>query len=358
MPADRGPGGHHEWALLQPGGTSAVGAGLLFGASAPLARLLLLQTSPWLLAGLLYLGSGLGLSAYRWWRHQAAPRVSPSAWGTVVVATFAGGVCAPVLLMVGLRGMAATHASLLLNLEGVFTVLLARFAFGERVGWRLGLGMAAILSAAVLLTTGSHVSVVLLWPVVAVASACAAWALDNNLTRRVALIDATWLAALKGVTAGIANTSIALALGATWPPISVVVGALGLGSVAYGLSLVLFIRGLRDLGAARTSAYFSVAPFFGAALAVPLLGEAPHQRLLLAGVLMAVGVWLQLSERHSHIHVHEAMGHEHAHTHDLHHLHEHAGLVSTGEHNHWHHHEGQTHTHPHAPDIHHRHGHP
>jgi drug/metabolite transporter (DMT)-like permease len=272
-------------------------------------------------------------------------------------AVFAGGVVAPVLLMFGLTGMPASGASLLLNAEGVFTALLAWFAFKENFDRRIALGMAAIVAGAMILSWPGAVQFAGLWPALAILGACLAWGIDNNLTRKVSLTDATWIASIKGLVAGLVNLTLAMALGATLPSVPALAGAMLVGLMAYGVSLTLFVVALRHLGTARTGAYFSVAPFLGALLALTL-GDPITPQLLLAGVLMAIGVWLHLSERHEHEHVHEAMEHEHEHTHDDHHQHEHDPPVAPGtRHTHRHRHEATTHSHHHFPDAHHRHGH-
>ena len=343
--------------LRQPGVAAALGAALLFGAGTPLAKLLLAQASPWLLAGLLYLGSGLGLTAVRWLRRAPAVRLSRAEWPWFAGAVLAGGVAGPVLLMLGLTGMPASGASLLLNAEGVFTALLAWLAFKENFDRRIALGMAAIALGAVVLSWPGEARFAGAWPALAVLGACLAWALDNNLTRKVSLADASWIAAVKGLAAGSINLALAFGLGATLPAAPVVAASLLVGFLAYGVSLTWFVLGLRHLGTARTGAYFCIAPFFGALLAV-VLGEAVTVPLLLAGALMAVGIWLHLTERHSHEHTHEPLAHEHPHVHDAHHLHRHDPPVPPGtRHSHWHRHDVLTHTHPHFPDAHHRHPH-
>ena len=343
--------------LRQPGVAAALGAALLFGAGTPLAKLLLAQASPWLLAGLLYLGSGLGLTAVRWLRRAPAVRLSRAEWPWFAGAVLAGGVAGPVLLMLGLTGMPASGASLLLNAEGVFTALLAWLAFKENFDRRIALGMAAIALGAVVLSWPGEARFAGAWPALAVLGACLAWALDNNLTRKVSLADASWIAAVKGLAAGSINLALAFGLGATLPAAPVVAASLLVGFLAYGVSLTWFVLGLRHLGTARTGAYFCIAPFFGALLAV-VLGETVTVPLLLAGALMAVGIWLHLTERHSHEHTHEPLAHEHPHVHDAHHLHRHDPPVPPGtRHSHWHRHDVLTHTHPHFPDAHHRHPH-
>ena len=344
--------------MRQPGIATALGAAVLFGAGTPLAKWLLDSVSPWMLAGLLYLGSGLGLMLYRRVRQVPAAVLQPGEWRWLAGAILAGGVIGPVLLMVGLTRMPASGASLLLNTEGVLTALLAWFAFRENFDRRIALGMVAIVAGAAVLGWQGDARFGDAWPALAVLGACLAWGIDNNLTRKVSLTDATWVAAVKGLTAGAVNLALALVLGAHVPAIAPLGGALLLGLLAYGVSLALFVVSLRHLGTARTGAYFSVAPFFGALIAIPLLGEPVSLPLLAAGGLMAIGVWLHLTEQHNHEHTHEALEHEHEHTHDEHHRHSHGAAVAPGvKHTHRHRHEPLTHAHRHFPDAHHRHRH-
>ena len=343
--------------LRQPGVLAALGAALLFGAGTPLAKELLQIVDPWLLAGLLYLGSGLGLTLYRRLIRAPAVRMARSEIPWFAGAVAAGGVVGPVLLMFGLTGMPASGASLLLNAEGLFTVLLAWFAFKENFDRRIALGMAAIVAGAAILSWPGELHFAGLWPALAILGACLAWGIDNNLTRKVSLTDATSIASIKGLAAGAVNLTLAIGIGAQMPPVRAVAGAMIVGLLAYGVSLALFVVALRHLGTARTGAYFSVAPFLGALLAV-MLGDAITPQLLVAGTLMAVGVWLHLSERHEHEHFHDALEHEHEHIHDEHHRHEHDPPVAAGtRHTHRHRHEPTTHWHHHFPDAHHRHGH-
>ncbi len=340
-----------------PGVAAALLAAALFGAGTPLAKRLLADVSPWMLAGLLYLGSGLGLTLLRLARR--APRlrlpVRERLW--LAGAVLAGGVVAPVLLMFGLTRMPASGASLLLNAEGVFTALLAWFAFRENFDRRIAIGMFAIVAGAAVLSWPGEARFGDAWPALAVLGACLAWALDNNLTRKVALNDASAIAAVKGLAAGTVNLLLALALGDRLPVAPALAGALGLGFAAYGVSLALFVVGLRHLGTARTGAYFSVAPFFGALLAVAWLGEPLSAPLLAAAALMALGVWLHLSEQHEHEHAHLALEHEHEHEHDAHHAHPHADASVPARHSHRHRHPALSHSHAHFPDAHHQHRH-
>lgn len=342
---------------LPAGVGAALLAAALFGAGTPLAKTLMAGIEPWMLAGLLYLGSGIGLLLLRLVRHAPSARLGAGDWPWLAGAVLAGGVLGPVLLMFGLSGMPASGASLLLNAEGVFTALLAWFAFKENFDRRIALGMLAIVAGAVVLSWPGEAQFGALWPALAVLGACLAWGVDNNLTRKVSLADASWVAMVKGLAAGTVNLAIALALGAQLPGWSTLAGAAVLGFMSYGISLTLFVVALRHLGTARTGAYFSVAPFFGAALAVLLLGDRVTPAFAVAGALMALGVWLHLSERHGHPHAHEAQEHEHEHEHDLHHTHHASGETVPLRHSHRHRHEPMTHTHEHFPDEHHRHSH-
>ena len=346
---------------LQPGVLAALLAALLFGAGTPLAKLLITSLNPWLLAGLLYLGSGLGMALYRLITGAKRVHLAQSEWPWLIGAVFSGGVIAPVLLMFGLRDMPASGASLLLNAEGVFTALLAWFAFKENFDRRIAVGMLAILAGAAILnwpSESNQTKGASFWPALAILGACLAWGLDNNLTRKVSLTDASWIAAVKGLTAGVVNLAIAALLGiSALPSLLTISMAMLLGLVAYGISLALFVVALRHLGTARTGAYFSVAPFFGAMLALAM-GDVITLPLLIAGALMAFGVWLHLSENHMHVHQHEPMEHEHEHMHDEHHQHEHDEPVAPGaKHRHRHRHDDLTHSHPHFPDSHHTHDH-
>ena len=343
------PSGDHRTGI-----SAALGAALLFGAGTPLAKWLLDAVSPWLLAGLLYLGSGLGLTLYRRLIQTPAVRLPRNEVTWFAGAIVAGGIVGPVLLMIGLASMPASGAALLLNAEGVFRALLAWFAFKENVDRRIALGMAAIVAGAAVLSWPGEARFAGWWPTLAVLGACFAWGIDNNLTRNIALADATWIASVKGLVSGSVNLLLAFSLGASMPALPNLAGAMAVGLLAYGASLALFVVGLRHLGTARTGAYFSVAPFFGALLAV-LMGEPVTMPLLVAGALMALGTGLHLSERHEHEHAHEAMGHDHEHVHDEHHQHGHDVPVAAGtRHHHVHWHEPLSHEHPHFPDAHHR----
>ena len=343
--------------LRNRGVQAALLAAVLFGAGTPAAKLLLGGLSPWLLAGLLYCGSGLGLGLIRLARRSPRVHLTRREVAPLVGAIVFGGIGGPVLMMFGLTRLPASGASLLLNAEGVLTALLAWFVFRENVDRRIAAGMAVIVAGAVLLSVPTGAQSGSVWPSLAVLGACLCWGLDNNLTRKVALTDATWLAAVKGSVAGPVNLVLAFSLGARLPPAGPVTAALVVGFFSYGISLVLFIVALRHVGTARASAYFSIAPFFGAALAVAL-GDRLTWPLVAAGLLMAVGVWLHLTEDHQHRHHHEQGTHTHRHTQDEHHQHDHRVPVPADVwHTHEHTHEPTVHDHPHYPDAHHRHHH-
>ena len=349
-------------AVLWPGVPLALSSAALFGASTPCAKLLLgAGVDPWLLAGLLYLASGIGLAIVAAVRRkpgvraEAPLRRADLPWLALVV--LSGGVAGPVLLMVGLAATPAAAASLLLNVEGLATMAIAWLMFRETVDRRLLLGAAAILvGAAVLSWRGGANGIG--WGAAGIAGACLAWGIDNNLTRRLSAADPVQIAMIKGLAAGATNLALALAAGAQLPTAAAIGAAGTIGFLGYGVSLVLFVLALRHLGAARTGAYFSTAPFLGALLAIALLGEPVTPQLAIAGLLMAIGLYLHLAERHEHEHMHEALEHEHRHVHDEHHRHVHLPGDPPGEpHAHPHRHAPLLHSHPHYPDLHHRHRH-
>ncbi|MBS0521376.1 MAG: EamA family transporter [Proteobacteria bacterium] len=345
------------------GPVTAIASAVLFGASTPLAKLLLGEgVDPWLLAGLLYLGSGIGLGILHLAQRARGgpPAEAPlerrdMPWLALVV--LSGGIAGPLLLMIGLSHTPASTAALLLNVEGLATMGIAWIVFRENVDRRLLLGAAAILAGAGLLSwqggpagIGSGA--------VAIVGACIAWGIDNNLTRKLSSADPVQIAMIKGLAAGTVNLILALSHGASLPPPPAIAAAGIVGFLGYGVSLVLFVLALRHVGSARTGAYFSTAPFIGAILAVGFFGEPVTLLLAAAAMLMAGGLYLHLAERHTHEHFHEAMEHSHRHVHDAHHQHEHGPDDPVGEpHAHVHRHRPLTHRHPHYPDLHHRHGH-
>ncbi|MEO8751240.1 MAG: EamA family transporter [Casimicrobiaceae bacterium] len=346
---------------MKSGVVFALLAAVLFGASTPLAKRFVGEIAPVMLAGLLYAGSGIGLTLLLAVRHMSGVRFAwpsrrdvPWLAGAIVF----GGMLGPVFLMLGLTAASASAASLLLNLEGVFTALLAWFLFRENFDARIAVGMLCISVGGAVIAWDPAGGGGMTPGTLLVVAACLCWAIDNNLTRKVSGSDAVVIAGLKGVIAGATNLGIAFALGQALPAMPILAAAGIVGFVGYGLSLVLFVLALRHLGTARTGAYFSVAPFAGAALAIVMNQDAPATQTLVAGGLMAAGVWLHITERHAHRHVHESLVHEHMHTHDAHHRHEHdPGWDRREPHAHPHVHTALRHSHPHYPDLHHRHRH-
>lgn len=335
---------------------------LLFGLSTPFAKVLVGTVEPLMLAGLLYLGSGLGLTALFLINKIRSPErfnpIKPQEVPYLAGAIAFGGIAAPVLLMFGISMTMGSTAALLLNLEGVLTAVLAWVFFKENCDHRIVLGMAAIALGGITLSVVGQNGFALSWGCGLIILACLCWAIDNNLTRNMSHADAVQIALLKGLCAGTVNLSLALMLGGGLPRTVPVVAAAIVGFLGYGLSLVLFVLALRHLGTARTGAYFSTAPFVGALAAVFLLREPITPHLALAAILMAAGVWIHLTEKHEHEHEHEPMEHEHEHEHDEQHQHEHCPEDPPGEpHTHAHRHEHVIHSHPHYPDIHHRHDH-
>ncbi len=352
---------HHSISQrLYPGVPLALGAAILFGATAPLSKIMLASIEPQMLAGVLYAGAGVGLAILQLVRG-ASGRVSSEAplrradVPLLALIIVSGGMLGPLLLMLGLNHTSAASGSLLLNLEGLATMAIAWLFYRENVDRKLLVGAAAILLGAVALSWQGRGPVLDLGALF-IALACLAWGIDNNLTRKLSGSDPVQLALVKGLVAGAVNIAIALIRGENLPPLSGLGASALIGFFGIGASLVLFILALRHLGTARTGAYFSLAPFIGAALAVAVLHENLSLQLLLAGGLMAIGLWLHLSENHAHVHMHETLAHEHSHSHDAHHQHGHDGPIIE-PHTHWHTHEPMQHSHAHYPDLHHRHSH-
>ena len=340
-------------------------AAALFGASTPFAKTLVGQVAPVTLAGILYLGSGLGLMAWyiaraitsRGNREQIAGLKGqdlPWLGGAIV----SGGIAGPILLMLGLALTPASSASLLLNMEGVLTAMLAWFVFKENFDKRIFAGMLLIVVAGILLSWEQVPVLGVPWGALAILGACLCWAIDNNLTRKVSASDAVQIAGIKGLVAGSVNVTIAVAMGYSIPELKTIWIAGVVGFSGYGLSLVLFVLALRHLGTARTGAYFSAAPFVGAVISLVMLGDRPGPTFWLAAALMGAGIWLHLTESHEHPHEHEPLSHAHEHSHDEHQQHDH-DFDWDGEktHAHPHNHKPFKHAHPHYPDIHHRHEH-
>jgi drug/metabolite transporter (DMT)-like permease len=355
--------GYSASSIDRSGAYLAVLAAGLFGLSTPLAKALLSRLDAILLAGLLYLGAGVGLVillAIRQLKRREIISASLNRKDLVWLggAVLSGGVLGPLLLMVGLAKTSAANASLLLNSEAVLTAVLAWTVFREHLHQRIILGMLAIVTGAAILSWAGRPEGTSGVGEMLIVLACLAWAVDNNLTRFISGGDAQVIACVTGLVAGVVNTGIGLWNGGVMPDGMMLLYAGLVGFFGYGLSLQLYVIALRHIGAARTGAYFSTAPFAGAIVALAMFHTQLSVAFMVAALLMALGVWLHLSEHHEHQHLHEALSHEHHHKHDEHHQHEHeSSSVSMRGHSHPHRHDSLRHKHPHYPDFHHRHGH-
>jgi drug/metabolite transporter (DMT)-like permease len=340
-------------------------AALLFGASAPLSKLLLASAAPVTLAALLYLGSGIGaflLHSIMNWRKPAAvePPIRKIDLPWLAGAIAAGGIAAPILLLLGLDRTPAATASLLLNFEGAATAVIALIVFREAIGRRVGLAVGLVTLASILLTWTTGGGFGLSLGALAVIGATILWGFDNNFTRNISASDPLLIVMVKGLTAGVFNLGLGLILGQSFPSLPVTLLAMLLGSLSYGASIALFIFAMRGLGAARTSTLFGTAPFAGAVLSIIFLQERPEGLFVPAFLVMMIGAWLLFTEDHEHLHVHIPLKHEHSHSHeDEHHDHAHPDeVVDPGElHTHPHTHARMKHAHKHSPDLHHRHEH-
>jgi drug/metabolite transporter (DMT)-like permease len=337
----------------------ALGAAALFGASTPVAKLLLRDLSPLMLSALLYLGAAIALSAYRFLlafesrEAQITRRDFPLICGII----FFGGMLGPILMLFGLQRLSAVTGSLLLNLEGPITALIAVGLMREHLGKREICAAATIMLGGVLVSVqpgqvgGNWIGAV------EIAAACLSWGIDNNLTQRVSLRDPVAVARIKTLAAGLCVLVIALwQRSGAIPGAKSLVSAGAVGALCYGASIVLDLKALRVLGAARESAYFASAPFIGALLSVVVFRELPTLSELAGATLMIVGVAILVRERHGHLHVHRELFHEHLHVHDQHHQHGHDSPVAE-PHSHPHKHSPLTHEHAHFSDLHHRHSH-
>jgi drug/metabolite transporter (DMT)-like permease len=338
-------------------------AAFLFGASAPLSKLLLGDIEPILLAGFLYLGSGIGLLLFKMTQNlfrksvEVEARLQKTDVGWLAGAVLAGGVAAPIVLLFGLKSTPGATASLLLNFESVATTLIAAWVFKEQVSRKAWWAILCIMLAGTLLTINVHERWGISFGAIGVLAACVLWGIDNNFTRNISAMDPIMIVMIKGLAAGSFSLMLAIVLGNQLPIFGVALKAMLLGSLSYGASIILFIRAMRGLGAARTSALFGTAPMAGMALSYIFLRESPTLILLAVLPLMIVGTILLLNEKHSHIHTHEPMIHEHSHSHqDGLHLHVHE-ITIIGTHSHIHEHTLLEHEHVHTPDIVHRHMH-
>jgi drug/metabolite transporter (DMT)-like permease len=335
---------------------AAIAAALLFGASTPLAKLLLASLGPFTLAGLLYLGGSLGAMPFAFRGGSAELRRESRQRRLLGLAVIFGGGIAPVLLLAGLRAAPAASVSLWLNTEVVATTLLAWAFFHEDLDRRTVLAGSLVLAGGVILAAPEGVAG---WKAGAlVAGACVCWGMDNNLTALVSGFTPAQTTVAKGLIAGSVNLAIGMALGQRLPAVGSVGAALAVGAVSYGISIMLYISAAQQMGATRSQLLFATSPFLGVILAWTLFHERVQAAQLAAAPCIAAGLYFMLTARHAHEHTHEALTHTHSHRHDDgHHTHVHPGLPAWVRHTHPHEHEPVTHTHEHLPDLHHRHRH-
>lgn len=350
---------NHVYPIIQ-----ALIAALLFGISAPLAKLLLGEVEPIPLAAFLYLGSGIGLLGIKIYQHinqrssDSEAQINKPDLLWLAGAVLAGGVAAPITLLFSLQKTPAATASLLLNFEGVATTLIAVLAFKESISRRAWWAIALITLSSIFLSINLNASWGFSIGALGIIAACIFWGIDNNFTRNISAKDPLMIVTIKGLGAGSFSLGMAFILGNKLPALGVILGAMALGSLSYGISIVLFIRAMRGLGAARTSAFFGTAPLAGMILSFLLFREFPSWMFIIALPLMVIGTLFLVSEQHEHHHIHEMTIHEHSHVHDDgHHEHDHEGEYAQ-KHSHIHRHDELAHTHDHMPDLHHRHIHP
>jgi drug/metabolite transporter (DMT)-like permease len=344
----------------------ALTAALLFGLSVPFSKIFLQDINPIVLSSLLYLGSGAGLLILKVIStfhnkekvNEASLKINDFKWLSGAILT--GGVAAPIILLISLKATPASTASLLLNFESIATTIIALLIFGESAGRRVWIAIIFITIASTLLTIETKGDWGISLGSIGVLFACVLWGLDNNLTRNISSKDPITIVLIKGLAAGGVSFFIALFTGANFPGIKFVIESIIIGFFCYGLSIVLFIRSLRSLGASKTGAYFSIAPFIGVVLSFLIFKESPNLFFVIALPLIILGVILLTFEKHFHKHEHKEIIHEHRHSHDdghHNHVHDFPGFTPSLVHSHIHKHEDIIHSHEHTPDIHHRHSH-
>ena len=333
----------------------------LFASGVPLSKFLLKTADPVLFAGLCYFASGAGLSVFSLTQDrnsQEAP-LAKKDWPWLAGSILCGGIIAPVLLMKGLAlSPNASRAAILFTSEIIFTALLAWAVFKEHISTRVWLAALLVAAGAAALSGDSGIPHGFNKGLLLVVAACFVWGFDNNFTTRLSGKNPATVGIWKGLCAGTFNMALALHGGAHWPSLPVLLGAGITGFVAYGLSLLMFIKGMRELGAARSAAIFGTNPFVSSLLSIIFLHEPLSWGFAAAFGLNGAAAAALFTERHEHEHVHGLIAHNHLHTHEEHHKHEHpAGTDTTKPHSHQHIHGHLVHTHDHMPDEHHRHSH-
>lgn len=343
---------------------------VLFGSGAPLAKTLLQSSSPLFLSAFLYFGSGIGLSLYLLagtllgnHRTEREASLTKNDFPWLLGIILFGGFLAPLTFMISLQYTYAATASLLLNFEAVATTVIASVLFYEEVGQRVWVALFLITTSCILLTLNPMAFFGFSLPALGILATCVFWSLDNNVARNISAKDPLIIVTIKGLCGGSLSLITALLFRETFPALQTLEASLMLGFISYGgLTSVLFLLALRGIGTARAASFLAISPLFGVPIALLLFSEQPGPIFFLAAPIMALGVWLLITEHHAHPHHHAAEVHEHRHRHDdLHHGHSHSQenplLLPSGEHSHLHEHDTIFHDHPHRPDTHHRHSH-
>ena len=338
----------------------AILAAVCYGISAPVAKILLTNMTPTFMASMLYLGAGLGMVAVNLFQKKRTAereaRITKKELPYTVAMVILD-IAAPILLMLGLTMTTSATASLLNNFEIVATAIIALFAFKEAVGKRMWLAIAFITVSSIILSVEDFSNLTFSLGAVFVLLACVFWGVENNCTSRLSLKNPLQIVIIKGIGSGSGAFLIAIFTGVGTTNILYIAIALLLGFIAYGMSIYFYILAQRNLGAARTSAYYAFAPFVGVGLSFVVFKEMPTPSFLVALVVMITGAYLAAFERHEHEHAHKEAEHEHRHNHnDGHHNHLHEPPI-VGEHSHAHIHALHTHKHAHLPDLHHTHSH-
>ena len=335
----------------------AILAAALYAINIPFSKLLLDQVDPTMMAAFLYLGAGVGLFFYgiaTGSRKKAASLTRaelPYTIGMIVL-----DIAAPVLLMFGLRLTSSANASLLNNFEIVATSLIAFFVFKEALSKRLAIAIILVTLASIALSFEGQGSFRFNIGSLLVLGAACCWGLENNCTRMLSSKSSVQITTIKGIFSGLGSLVIALCIGENLPGILWILAAMVLGFVAYGLSINFYIQAQKDLGAAKTSAYYSIAPFLGVAFSFILFAEKPGIQFFIGLAIMVVATVLMVKDtsslQHDHEHVHY---HTHEHSHDgVSHTHEQS---PTHSHNHIHGEDEEAHGHDHGDSIPHIHEH-
>lgn len=333
-----------------------------------MAKLALAGIAPITLASIIYFGSGGGMAVYRLFRYlrgiaEEEPPLNRSSVPWVIGASFFGAVLATTSLTLSLRTVTAWEASVLLSFEAVATALVARVVSGERAGPRVWTALGCITLACITLVWRPDHSLGLSIGAAGIIFTCLCWGVDTSCSRKIAGRNPLEIVMYKGLFAGVVTFAISRIIDEPLPQagpavVAAIIGITGFG----GLMTFCFLKGLRDLGPARTGSYFGINPVFGIIMGLIIFRNIPGLIFIPAAGLMLTGIAILLTEHHSHMHRHSPDVHDHRHRHtDGHHDHPHPKgtlpIGPDGYHTHLHSHRDLIHEHEHTPDIHHQHQH-